>query len=202
MFFFAAAKPAFRLNSLDVGTPVPPRGRQETVIATLEAQPKGFFAWLSRVAGFGRTISIMLTTHRVLGMTRGRHEEHGTSIPLSAVASTNYGYSKSPVKLIAGIMLAIMGLVGVFVIGPMSVLTLLVGGALTAWHFLSGPKFMLHLSSSNGITLFVKVDAGQATQRLVQFAEAVTEQLRVNAAPATTAAPPPAPGLQGPAARA
>ncbi len=190
----AAAQPTLALRSLDVGTPVPPRGRQETVIATLEAQPRGLIAWIRRAAGFGRNISLMLTTARVIRMTRGRNEEHATSIPLAAVASTHYDYSKPATKLIAGVSLAISGLVGVFVVGPMAVLGLLVGGALTAWHFLSGPKFTVHFDGVNGTTLLVKVDAGQSTQRLVQFAEACAEQLRVLAQPAAAAAPPPPPG--------
>ena len=198
----AAAQPTFALKSLDVGTPVPARGRQETVIATLEAQPKGVIAWVRRVCGFGRSVSLMLTTARVIRMTRGRNEEHATSIPLSSIASTHYDYSKPATKLIIGLMLAIAGLVGVFVIGPMSVINLLLGGAITAWHFLTGPKFTVHFDSVNSTTLLVKVDAGQSTQRLVQFAEAIAEQLRVNAAP--IAAAPPAPGTHAgfPAARA
>lgn len=191
----AAAQPTLGLKSLDVGTPTPARGRQETVIATLEAQPTGLFAWVRRVCGFGRTISLMLTTSRVIRMTRGRNEEHATTIPLSSLASLHYDYSKTMTKLIAGLFLAVTGLVGVFVVGPMAVLGLLVGGAITAWHFLSGPKFTVHFDSVNSTTLMVKVDAGQSTQRLVQFAEAIAEQLRVNAAAtAVAAAPPPAPG--------
>jgi hypothetical protein len=200
----AAAQPTLGLKSLDVGTPVPARGRQETVIATLEAQPTGLFAWIRRVCGFGRSISLMLTTARVIRMTRGRNEEHATSVPLSALASTHYDYSKPATKLIAGLMMAIGGLVGVFVVGPMAVVGLLVGGAITAWHFLSGPKFTVHFDSVNSTTLMVKVDAGQSTQRLVQFAEAIAEQLRVNAQQVQAAAPPPAPGTAAgfPAARA
>jgi len=199
----AAAIPTLGLKSLDVGTPVPARGRQETVIATLEAQPKGLFAWVRRICGFGRSVSLMLTTSRVIRMTRGRNEEHATSIPLSAIASTHYDYSKSAMKLIAGLSLAIMGLVGVFVIGPYSVAGMLVGGAVTAWHFLTGPKFTVHFDSVNSTVLLVKVDAGQSTQRLVQFAEAIAEQLRVNAQPVQAAAPPPAPNTSaGFAARA
>jgi len=200
---FAAAQPTLGLKSLDVGTPVPARGRQETVVATLEAQPRGAVAWIQRTAGFGRSISLMLTTSRVIRMTRGRNEEHSDSIPLASVASLHYDYSKPVTKLLAGLMMALGGLVGVFVIGPMAVLGLLVGGAITAWHFLTGPKFTISFDSTNSTMLYVKVDAGQSTQRLVQFAEAVSEQLRLSAAPVAAAAPPPAPGTSaGYAARA
>jgi hypothetical protein len=85
----AAALPTFKLTSLDVGTPVPARGRAETVIATLEARPTGPVAALRRALGFGRNHSLMLTTSRVIRMVRGRNEEHATSIPLESIASTH-----------------------------------------------------------------------------------------------------------------
>jgi hypothetical protein len=121
----------------------------------------------------------------------GRNEEHATSIPLDAIGSTHYDYSKPAIKLIVGIMMAMGGLVGVFVAGPASVAGLLVSGAVTAWHFLSGPTFTIYFASTNGSILLVKVDAQQSTQQLVQFAESVAEQLRVNGQPAVV--PPPAP---------
>ena len=64
----ALTQPTLSLRSVDVGTPTPSRGRQETVIATLEAQPKGVLAWIRRVCGFGRTITLMVTTARVIKM--------------------------------------------------------------------------------------------------------------------------------------
>src|SRR5687768_7747174 len=140
MNLLAVAQPTLGLKSLDVGTPTPSRGRQETVVATLEAQPRGVLAWIRRQAGFGRSISLMLTSSRVIRMTRGRNEEHSTSIPLPSLGSIHYDYSKPATKLITGLMLAICGLVGVFVVGPMAVIGLLVGGAITGWHFLTGPK--------------------------------------------------------------
>jgi hypothetical protein len=187
---FAVAQPTLGLKSLDVGTPVSSRGRAETVIATLEAQPTGLIAWVRRVCGFGQTISIMLTTTRALRMIRGRNEEHATTVPLSAVSSLHYDYSKSPAKLVFGLALALAGLVGIFVAGPLSVLGLLTGGGLIAWHFLSGPKFTVYFQSANHTTLLVKVHAGQSTQRLVQFAEAAAEQIHINEQPAATAPPP------------
>jgi hypothetical protein len=192
----AAAIPTFKLKSLDIGTPVPARGRTETVIATLEAQPTGFFSWIRRVTGFGRSYSLMLTTSRIIRMIRGRNEEHATSFPLESIGSTHYDYSKPATKLIVGLMMAIGGLVGVFLVGPWSVAGLLVGGAITAWHFLTGPKFTVYAASMHGGTLLMKVDAQHQTQQLVQFAEAIAEQLRVNAQPIAT--PPPAPSITPP----
>jgi hypothetical protein len=149
------------------------------------------------VTGFGRNYSVMLTTSRVIRMIRGRNEEHATSFPLDAIGSTHYDYSKPATKLIAGLAMAMMGLVGVFIAGPWSVAGLLVGGAITAWHFLTGPKFTMYAASMHGGMLIMKVDAQNQTQQLVQFAEAIAEQLRVNAQPAA-AAPPPSPSLTPP----
>lgn len=191
----AAAQPTLNIKSLSIGAAVAPRGRSESTVAAVEAEPGGLWAILQRAAGYGRTVTVTLTSQRVVRVTRGRNDVCSTSVPLSQLATIDYDHERPLTKLLVGMVATMLGLGGVFSIGPLAVLGVVAGGLIIAWHFLSGTKFAMKLVGTNGSSIHLKVKVGTQTEELIEFVELVSEQLRV-VAQAQMTAPPAMPAIQ------
>ncbi|MEO6952828.1 MAG: hypothetical protein ABI321_13565 [Polyangia bacterium] len=176
--FAAAAQPTLNIKSLSIGAATAPRGRNESTVAAVEAEPGGLWALLQRAAGYGRTVTMTLTSQRVVRVIRGRNDVCSTSMPLAQMATMDYDYDRPITKLVVGMLATMLGLGGVFAIGPLAVLGVVAGGLIIAWHFLSGPKFAMKLVGTNGVSVHLKVKAGTQTEELIEFVELVSEQLR------------------------
>ena len=175
----AAAQPTLHIKSLSLGAATAPRGRTESTIASVEAEPGGLWAILQRAAGYGRTVTLTLTSQRVVRLARGRSDVASTSMPLSHLAAMDYDYDRPMTKLVFGMIATMLGLGGVFAVGPLAVLGVVAGGLVIGWHFLSGAKFALKLVGTNGTAIHFKVVAGAQTDDLIELVELVSEQLRV-----------------------